>query len=66
MAKKKKKKTTKRKPATKKRPNPPTKFRKVSGSSGWIKATRIRFLKKRGKPVQVLVERPRRRAKRKK
>ena len=68
MAKKKKKKQTKRNPPARatKRTNAPTKFRKVTGSSGWIKATRIKFLKTRGNPVQVLVERPRRRAKKKK
>jgi hypothetical protein len=42
--------------------NPP--IRKVSKTSGWIKATAVRFVKKPGKPMQVLVRRaPRRKRK---
>jgi hypothetical protein len=36
----------------------PRKLRKVTKTTGWIKATAVKFVKIRGKPVQVLVQRP--------
>lgn len=58
-ASKKAKRATKR-PASKKanRSNPALKS--VSGSTGWIRADAVRFVKVKGKPVQVLVKRSKR------
>lgn len=35
----------------------PGKMRTVKGSTGWMKATAVRFVKKPGKPMQVLIRR---------
>lgn len=37
----------------------PKTFKRVTKSSGWISAQAVRFVKRRGKPVQVLVRKPR-------
>jgi len=44
----------------------PGKFRPIAGSTGWMKATAVRFLKQKGKPMKVLIRRakPRRKSKR--
>lgn len=48
--------------ALKKYSNPP--MRKVSKTSGWIKASAVRFVKKAGQSMQVLIRRaPRRKRK---
>ena len=39
----------------------PKKMKRVTKSSGWIDATAVKFVKKRGQPVQVLVRKPARR-----
>jgi hypothetical protein len=40
--------------------NPP-KMRKLTKSTGWIGATAVKIVKRRGQPDQVLIRRPRRR-----
>ena len=60
MAKKKaaKKKNTARIPAARK--NPPKLRRVGSAGTGWMAAKRVKIVKVRGKPAQVLIEKPRR------
>ncbi len=65
VAKKAKKKTAKR-PAAKKRPakkpakkNPAMKLRKVTGAgTGWMDATQVKIVKRRGRPAEVLIRKP--------
>jgi hypothetical protein len=52
-----------RKRAAAKRPNPP-KVRRVSKTTNWIKAVAVRFVKRKGQPVQVEVRKPARRRRR--
>jgi hypothetical protein len=54
----------KRNPAKRKAAPASKKMRRVTGSTGWIKANAVRFIKKAGKPIQVLVRRTRKRARR--
>jgi len=42
----------------------PSKFRQITQSTGWLRASAVRFIKKAGKPVQVLVRRTRNRSRR--
>ena len=44
----------------------PAHFKKLTGSTGWMKATAVKFVKRKGKPMQVLLRRakPRRSSKR--
>lgn len=44
--------------------NPGVRLRKVGArGTGWIAARRVKIVKRRGHPAQVLVERPRKRSK---
>jgi hypothetical protein len=46
---------------TKKKNPAGRKLRKVTGSTGWLKASAVRFLKEAGKPMQVLIRRAKKR-----
>jgi hypothetical protein len=56
---------TGKKRATKKKKNTaakPPKIRKLPNTgTGWMDATRVKIVKKRGRPAQVLIQRPRKR-----
>jgi hypothetical protein len=72
VAKKKAKKKAVKRPA-KKRPakkpakkNPAMKLRKVTGAgTGWMDATQVKIVKRRGRPAEVLIRKPAKRKKRK-
>jgi hypothetical protein len=50
----------KKRAAGKRNPSTPIKSKRVTQSSGWIPASAVRFVKKRGDPIQVLVRKPKR------
>lgn len=63
MAKKKKKAARKRtapkrKTAVKKRRANPPKMRRLAKSTGWMSATAVKIVKRRGKPDEVLIRKP--------